>query len=115
MGFDFLENTLMVFIEGIIKTGFLDEKDISFAKYFAQLSLVDWSVRIKDQKLLAVGIVYLIKRMKKTAPYWTGDLVGLTGISELDAKAAAKDIYLVIHNLQSNPCFHAVRSKYSTI
>ena len=35
MGFDFLENTLMVFIEGIIKTGFLDEKDISFAKYFA--------------------------------------------------------------------------------
>lgn len=78
--FNLLEHNLITYIELILKNANLDCKDKSFARYFAELCLLDWVVRTKDQKALAAGIIYLVRRMRKETPCWPEELAQLTGV-----------------------------------
>jgi hypothetical protein len=45
------------------------------------MCLIDWGLRRQDQKALAAGIIYLIRRMKKQTPYWDDKLTFVSGIA----------------------------------
>lgn len=89
----------------------LEPRPLIFVQYILELALLDMESMKFDNLTLVAGAIYLVNKIFKRGK-WTNDLSLICGVSEHNAKVCAKELYLIIHQVE---CLglSAIKKKFS--
>lgn len=89
----------------------LDESSFMFCRYLLELFLVDYKMLKYNPSLVASSTIYIT--LKITKKLETMGVTSLTGYSEEKLRECAKDICLILDNVDKAP-LQAIRKKFSS-
>lgn len=89
----------------------LEAKPLAFAQYILETILLDMECLKFNNLTLVAGAVFLVNKIFKRGS-WTYEYTLLCGVSEQDAKACAKELYIIMQQVDSAG-LTAIKRKFS--
>lgn len=90
----------------------LEPRPLIFVQYILEIALLDTESLKFDNLTLVAGAVYLVNKIFKRGK-WNNDYSLICGVSEHNAKVCAKELYLIMHQVDSLG-LSAIKKKFST-
>lgn len=113
LDFNLIMETSFKFFEPLTKVCKMEQKNFHLAQYVLQLSLFETKFLDYKPSLIASSSIYLINKIRKRPESWPSSLEKLTGYSEKDLKACARQLCQLLERADELPNNKSLKKKFS--
>ncbi|CAG9324748.1 unnamed protein product [Blepharisma stoltei] len=100
------------FLERYARISNLNERGYSMAKYFIELSIIEYKMLRYKASILAASAIYLANKIQGSQIVWPQSLVENSPYKESDLKPCARDLCMLVQGAEKCS-LQAIRKKYS--